>query len=245
MKYLLISDTHSNLEALEAVMGAADFDRLVFLGDAVDYGPDPEAVVDVLKSAAKSGGVLVRGNHDEAAASDPGGVDRSWWSEVAFATLEYTWGRLSAADRAFLGGLPLTAPLDLGAGGRALCAHGSPSDNRKYLWPDAGDAELAEALLPAARGYDAVWVGHTHLPFHRQVRGTLVVNPGSVGQPRDGDWKASCATFDTEEASLHFMRVEYDLDQTVRKIRDRGMPLADALVSVLRTGGGLRAGGGP
>lgn len=244
MKYLLVSDTHSNLEALEAVLEAADFDRLVFLGDAVDYGPDPEAVVDVLKGEAKRGGLLVRGNHDEAAASTPDAIDLSWWSPVALATLRYTWSRLGAADRAFLRGLPLTAEVDLGAGGRALAFHGSPSDNLDYLWPEWDDDRLRGGLGKGAEGFEAAWYGHTHLPVHRSLGGLSLVNPGSVGQPRDGDWRAACALWDADEASLKFLRVEYDLDRTVRKIRDHGMPLADVLVSILRQGGGFRAGGG-
>lgn len=244
MRYLLVSDTHANLEALEAVMGAVDFDRLVFLGDAVDYGPDPEAVVDVLKGEAKRGGVLVRGNHDEAAAGEPADIDRTWWSPTAQSTLEYTWSRLGKEDRAFLGGLPLTAAVDLGAGGRALAFHGSPSDNLAYLWPEWPDERVREALGARVDGYEAAWHGHTHLPGERRLGSVSLANPGSVGQPRDGDWRASCAAFDTERATLEFMRVEYDLDRTARKIRDRGMALSDVLISILRQGGGFRAGGG-
>ncbi len=242
MKYLLASDAHSNLEALEAVLESTDFDRLVFLGDAVDYGPDPEAVVDILKAAAKDRATLVRGNHDEAAAADADEFDRPWWSKTAVKTLEYTWSRLSKSDRVFLGSLPLTAEVDLGAGGRALACHGSPTSNLEYLWPDSDNERVIGQLGEGAKAYDSVWLGHTHLPFDRHLGSLRLVNPGSVGQPRDGDWRASCATFDTDTASLNFLRVEYDLDATARKIRDRGMPLADRLVSILQDGGGFRGG---
>jgi len=246
MKYLLVSDTHANLEAFQAVLAAADHDRLVFLGDAVDYGPDPEAVVELLRGAAKEGGVLVRGNHDEAAAADPESFDPSWWSETAVATLGYTWSRLGKSDRAFLGGLPLTAAVDLGAGGRALACHGSPASNLEYVWPESDDGKLRNQLGPAAKTHDAVWLGHTHLPFYRRVGALNLLNPGSVGQPRDGDWRASCAVYDADDASLRFMRVEYDLDRTSRKLRERGVPHADRLAAVLRSGGGApRARGGP
>src|SRR5689334_8383989 len=96
MKYLIVSDTHANLEALEAVLQEADHDRLLFLGDAVDYGPDPEAVVDLLQAAFRAGGVLVRGNHDEGVATPAEEFDASWWSPLAVDTMPYSRAHLRA-----------------------------------------------------------------------------------------------------------------------------------------------------
>ena len=243
MRYLIVSDLHSNLEALEAVTTAADFDRLVFLGDAVDYGPDPEAIVDFLHTEAKTGALLVRGNHDEAVAVPQEEFDDSWWSEMAVQTLRYSRKRLEKGARALLGELPLTRNLDLGPAGRALLCHGSPASNLEYLWPDTSNSKLESQLgEEACRDFDFVFVGHSHLQFKRPLGRLKLVNPGSVGQPRDGDPRAAYALFDAAEGELTFHRVEYPVAATAAKIRDRGMPLAERLVAVLETGGGLRSG---
>lgn len=228
MKYLLLSDTHSNLEAMEAVLAAADFDRAVFLGDAVDYGPDPEAVVDVLRGASKQGGALVRGNHDEGVATPEGEFDASWWSELATATMCYSRSRLAKGHLDFLGSLPATAALDLGAGGRALLCHGVPSSNREYLWPDLPDSKLAALLRGDTEGFTYLFAGHTHLPFERSLGPLRIANPGSVGQPRDRDPRASCAAFETDGEVLVLARVPYDVAAAQRAIVDRGMPVFEA-----------------
>jgi predicted phosphodiesterase len=243
VRYLIVSDLHSNLEALEAVTAAADFDRLVFLGDAVDYGPDPEAIVDFLRSEQKTGALLVRGNHDEAVAVPEDEFDDSWWSEMAVQTLRYSRKRLEKGARAMLGGLPLTRTLDLGPAGRGLLCHGSPASNLEYLWPDSPNAKLESQLGDEAmRDFDFVFVGHSHLPFERRLGRVKLVNPGSVGQPRDGDPRAAFALFDSGEGLLTFHRAEYPVAATAGKIRGRAMPLAERLVAILESGGGLRAG---
>jgi predicted phosphodiesterase len=238
VKYLLISDTHSNMQALGAVLAAADYDRVVFLGDAVDYGPDPEAMAAALRGAARDGGVLVQGNHDEGVATPAEQFDDSWWSEVASSTMAYSRGRLSKASLAFLGALPKTAELDLGAGGRALLCHGVPASNREYLWPEMPGPSLRRVLGDDTDGFTYLFVGHTHLQFERQLGPLRVVNPGSVGQPRDGDPRAAFALYDTGEAKLTFHRVKYAVEKTAAAIRANAMPHADRLVAILERGGG-------
>jgi predicted phosphodiesterase len=238
VKYLIVSDTHANLEALEAVRTAADYDRLLFLGDAVDYGPDPEAVVDILREEAKAKGALVQGNHDEGVATPPGDFDDAWWSPVAVDTMRYSQSRLSREQVAFLGALPKTAEVDLGAGGRALLCHGVPSSNREYLWSHLPDNTVRGLLGKDADGFAYLFVGHTHQPFDRKVGGLRIANPGSTGQPRDGDPRAGYAVFDTAEGALTFHRVKYDAEKTASKIRERGMPHAARLCGILLLGGG-------
>jgi predicted phosphodiesterase len=238
VKYLLISDTHSNIEALTAVREAADHDRVVFLGDAVDYGPDPEAMVAALRDASREKGVLVQGNHDEGVSTPAGEFDDSWWSEVASSTMRFSRKRLDKESLAFLGGLPKTAELDLGAGGRALLCHGVPSSNREYLWPDLPEHSARRLLRDDTDGFTHLFVGHTHLQFERSLGALRVVNPGSVGQPRDGDPRAAFAVYDAGEAKLTFHRVKYDVSKTAAAIRANGMPHADRLVAILERGGG-------
>ncbi len=238
MKWLLLSDTHSNLEALEAVLAEADFDRIAFLGDAVDYGPDPEAVVDILKDAAGKSGVLVQGNHDEGVATPPEEFDAAWWSPVATDTMGYSRERLQKPHLDFLAKLPATAEVDLGAAGRALLCHGAPQSNREYLWPDLPEKTLRGLLDEATREFDYLLVGHSHLQFTRRLPHLTIANPGSVGQPRDGNPHAAYAVMDTAEGALSFHRVEYAVDKTAHKIRERAMPHAERLVRILRSGGG-------
>jgi len=238
VKWLLVSDTHSNLEALEAVLADADFDRLAFLGDAVDYGPDPEPVVDILKEAAGPGGVLVQGNHDQGVATPEEEFDPGWWSPVATDTMRYSRSRLRKDQVGFLAALPPTAKLDFGAGGRALLCHGSPQSNREYLWPDLPEKTLKALLDDTAQAFDYLLVGHSHLQFARSLPNLTIVNPGSVGQPRDGNPQAAYAIMDTGEGALSFHRVDYAIEKTTHKIRERAMPHAERLVRILRSGGG-------
>lgn len=238
LKWLLISDTHSNLEALQAVLADADFDRVAFLGDAVDYGPDPEAVVDILQDAAGKSGLLVQGNHDQGVATPPEDFDPAWWSPVATDTMGYSRERLRTEQLSFLGGLPLTAEIDLGVLGRALLCHGAPTSNREYVWPDLPEKALRALLGESTRAFDYLLVGHSHLQFTRRLRNLTVANPGSAGQPRDGNPKAAYAVIDTAEGALSFHRVEYAIETTARKIRERAMPHAERLVRTLRSGGG-------
>ena len=238
MKYLIVSDTHANLEALEAVRAAADFDRLLFLGDAVDYGPDPEAVVDILREEAKAKGVLVQGNHDEGVSTPSEEFDDAWWSPVAVATMQYSRARLSPEQVAFLGGLPKTAQVDLGVAGRALLCHGVPASNHEYLWPDLPDSTLRRLLGNDTAGFAFLFVGHTHQQFDRKFAALRIANPGSTGQPRDGDPRAGYGIFDTAEGALTLHRLKYPVERTVVKIRERAMPHAGRLCLIL-TGGGL------
>jgi predicted phosphodiesterase len=238
VKYHFVSDTHSNLESLEAVRDAVDYDRLVFLGDAVDYGPDPEAVVEILREEARGKGVMVLGNHDEGVATPEHVFDSAWWSPVATATMQYSRLRLEREQLDFLRGLPMTAQLDLGAGGRALLCHGVPSSNREYLWPDLQAAGIRRLVDKDSEGFTHLFVGHTHLQFEREVGPLRIVNPGSTGQPRDGDPRAGFALFDTAEGRLEFRRLKYDVEKTAAKIRKREMPHAERLCALLARGGG-------
>jgi diadenosine tetraphosphatase ApaH/serine/threonine PP2A family protein phosphatase len=229
------------MEALNAVTAAAEYDRVIFLGDSVDYGPDPEPVVDWLRHAKDRGAILVRGNHDEAAATPVEQFDPSWWSETALRTLEYSRAKLSSDAKRFLGGLPLTAEVDLGSGDRGLACHGSPTSNLEYLWPTDPKSDLLRALGPAAQSCDYIFVGHSHLPFQVDLGEVVLVNPGSVGQPRDGDPRASFGLFDTHTGQLELRRVSYDVDATCRKLRENGVPLAERLCATLRAVGARHA----
>jgi len=232
LRVLLVSDIHGNLEALRAVVeDAGPFDDVVVLGDLVDYGPRPGEVVDEVKGL---GARVVRGNHDHAVAY---GVDcrcgeDTHWLSVWFR--ENVTQRLVGDDvRAYLGRLPLSLNLDLGPF-RALAVHGAPSNPLyAYLHPWLPDEEVCRNLGPTVRltagrrgacPKGAYLVGHTHHQFARTVQGALVVNPGSVGQPRDGDPRAAYALVDAERGSVELRRVKYDVDRVARELEALGIP---------------------
>ncbi len=235
MRVALLSDVHGNLVALEAVLarlGAVD--AVWVTGDTVGYGPDPS---DVLALLRERGAVLVQGNHDLAVATGQG---LSWFNEHAAAAARIHRGWLSADERDALGALPQVVTED----GFTL-SHGGLRDP---LWEYVTTADAALASLDQAETPHGC-VGHTHIPavFVAEagavrtrrpgdgdvvvLDGRCLVNPGSVGQPRDGDPRASCAVIDTTAGTASFYRASYRVDQTQRRIRARGLPevLADRL----------------
>ena len=219
MTVALLSDVHANLVALEAVLAALPaVDAIWVMGDTVGYGPDP---ADTLALLRERRAWLVAGNHDRAVATGEG---LALFNAAAREAAERHRDWLSAEDRDVLGAMPLT--LDP-APGYTIC-HGSPRDP---LWEyvfDARTAAFAMAGMVATR----CCVGHTHVPATFRTRdGKVMINPGSVGQPRDGDPRAAYALLDPAGETVDFRRVEYDIDETQRRMRDRKLPgmLADRL----------------
>ena len=219
MTVALLSDIHANLIALEAVLhDLPAIDAIWVMGDTVGYGPDP---ADTLALLRERRAMLVAGNHDRAVATGEG---LELFNSVARAAAERHRSWLGAADRDFLASLPLTREP---ASGYSIC-HGSPRDP---LWEyvfDARTAAFAMARLTATR----CCVGHTHVPatFHTGD-GKVMINPGSVGQPRDGDPRAAYALLDVDRATVDFRRVEYAIGETQRRMRELKLPemLADRL----------------
>ena len=236
MRVAVLSDIHSNLPALDAVLDAlGQFDAVWQLGDVVGYGPHPDEVVARLREIGATG---VRGNHDVAAL---GALGVEWFNPAARRAVEWTARRISPETRAWLGGLPERAEL-----GEMTLVHGSPRDPTwEYIMttPDAR-ANLAGLATPYCL------YGHTHVPAawreddgrvaplgpsHGSVLPLdgrrLLLNPGSVGQPRDADPRASALVLDTEARRVTWYRVAYPIAKTQADIRAAGLPgwLADRL----------------
>jgi predicted phosphodiesterase len=228
----LLSDVHANLQALEAVLAALaqhDVETLWVTGDTVGYGGDPS---DVLALLRERGALLVQGNHDRAVATGEG-LDVFNDRAATAARLHAGW--LSAEERDLLAGLP--AVVSPTAERFTLC-HGSLRDP---MWEYVTSVPAATASLSRARTPFACH-GHTHIPaLFVEERGGLralrpkagttyelgtkcLLNPGSVGQPRDGDRRASYAVLDTAAATAAFYRSSYDVDEAQRRIRARGLP---------------------
>ena len=235
MRYLVISDIHANLEALDAVLAAVapgDYDRVLVLGDLVGYGADPNAVIDRVRALDPLS--VIRGNHDKAAC---GLDDGSSFNQVARMAAAWTGEALTGDNRDYLRDLP-AGPVTIDD--HVEICHGAPFDEDHYIF-DGNDARRA---LDASERPLCLF-GHTHLPVvffdeGGEIGGEipegathqvalqnglkLLVNVGSVGQPRDGDPRAGYATFDSATGSLVLYRVPYPIDLAQRKIIAAGLP---------------------
>ncbi len=215
----LLSDIHANVVALEAVLRDLPAVAGIWvMGDTVGYGPDP---ADTLALLRERGATLIAGNHDRAVATGEG---LELFNAAARAAAERHRAWLGAVDRDFLGALPVSLEP---AAGYSIC-HGSPRDP---LWEYVFDARTAGDAM-AGLAAPRCCVGHTHVPATFRVGDhKLMINPGSVGQPRDGDPRSSYALLDVDRATVDFHRVGYDIAETQRRMRALKLPemLADRL----------------
>jgi putative phosphoesterase len=213
MKILVLSDIHANWAALSAIRET--YDVCVCLGDLVDYGPDP---VPCVRWAMEHARYAVRGNHDHGVAQGIPVSGENGYRYLTRVTRPLMWQALGAEERRYLLRLPVTQRLTLG-NKRFLLVHATPRDPLdEYLMKDP--------KLWARRVHDVeadvVCVGHSHLQFNLAVDGVVVLNPGSVGQPRDGDPRAAYAVIDDNKIELK--RVEYPVEETVARVEESSIP---------------------
>ena len=238
MKMLIISDIHGNWPALQAVLAAEpDADHILCLGDLVNYGPQPaECVAWAMKTLTPDW--LIQGNHDRAVAFDEDPRASMPYRTLAAASQQLSKRVVSPEMKQFLAGLQ---PLQRFKLDEAICVacHAVPSDPLYEYLPQNSPVTLWESELNAVNYPDFLFVGHTHLPTKTRIRRTLLVNPGSVGQPKDGDPRAAYAIWEDGEVALR--RAEYDVEQTIRAYRGTRLEphIVDVLAGVLRTGGHL------
>ncbi|MDT8324586.1 MAG: metallophosphoesterase family protein [Bacteroidota bacterium] len=232
MRLAIISDIHANLEALTAVLEDIHHrqaDRIVCLGDIVGYGADPAPCVGLVRSHAD---ICVLGNHDAAVFA---AHQRAYFNPFALAAVQWTVGRLSAEDVAFLRGMPYRISLE-----NMLFVHSAPRAPEEWDYVFSG----MEARMQARHFFERLcFVGHSHIPgvypLDSGVReytpdDRFLINVGSVGQPRDRDWRSAYGLLDTVAGSYESRRVAYDVDTAMRKIRDAGLPVR--LAERLRSG---------
>lgn len=247
MKYALISDIHANLPALTAVLDdiehRAGVGAVYHLGDLVGYAPWPNEVVEMITTAGIAG---VAGNYDSTVGTDYKhcGCRYEDPRQEELSHLSYAWTRrhVSADTKSFLAGLPFRIDLLPNgghlAGPRVVLVHGTPTLNTVYWTEDRPeDFCLKLAQHAGMRAGDVIAFGHTHLPWHREVSGMHFVNTGSVGRPKDGDWRAGYVVLDIGEGKVgvEFVRVKYDVEAAMRAIRESELP--DDFAEYLRTGG--------
>jgi putative phosphoesterase len=208
MRILIFADLHANLEALNALQSVErEPDALLFLGDAVGYGPDPAACVAWLQRNATW---VVQGDHDDAAATGAECASPEEWRSIAQETCESTRASLPRAALDYLGVLPRAQSLEIG-GARFWMTHRAPDRLEGLTAPDAAWRSVAEQH-PA----DVLLFGHTHVPLLRRVGKAWVVNPGSLGQPRHGLPSATFAVWD--DGDLRIQHIDYDPAATIRKL---------------------------
>ena len=247
MKYALISDIHANLPALEAVLanidGRADVDAVFHVGDLVGYAPWPDESVATLHERGIAG---VAGNYDSTVATDYKHCGCRYedprQEELSHLSYEWTRDNVSSATKSLLGALPFRLDLRPTGGHRSgpnlILVHGAPTVNTLYWTRDRDDGFcLKMARIAGATEGDAIACGHTHKPWHRRVEGITFLNTGSVGRPKDGDWRAgySLVELSEPEPRVEHVRVEYDIGRTVQAIL--GSDLPDEFAHYLRSGG--------
>jgi diadenosine tetraphosphatase ApaH/serine/threonine PP2A family protein phosphatase len=240
VRILIISDIHANLQALEAALEAApEHDLVVNLGDVVGYGANPNEAIKISQSLGK---IFVRGNHDKAAA---GIVDAKDFNPIAAEAIQWTRTALTPENRDWLKSLP-HGPIRLPNELDVQFVHGSPRDEDEYLIYGREGHEVLESVSVLL-----TFFGHTHLQglflsgedsarfclvsyqttkksekfeFELAPGKKYLINPGSIGQPRDGDWRAAFALYDSTLRLVTFFRVPYDLKGAQREIMTANLP---------------------
>jgi len=230
MKTLILSDIHANWYALEAILAKETYDSLIFLGDAVDFGPNPRECIRFLMKSYKDRFWGVRGDHDHAMAYGIGCQCSRELSRLSIITREWGEGLLANEEVGFLRRLPLDNSFTLD-GLTFHLMHGS--QGHMYGYTDLDDTEKFEP----ENEYDFILVGHSHKPFIKHLGRTTALNPGSVGQPRDFNPRASYAVIEDGVATIK--RVKYDIEKTVKGLEKSTLPkdVIEKLVSILVVGG--------
>jgi predicted phosphodiesterase len=247
MRYALISDIHANLPALQGVLSdidaRKDVDAIYHLGDLVGYAPWPNEVVALLRERGIAG---IAGNYDSTVATDYKHcgcrADTPRDEELSHLSYEWTRAHVTVDTKKYLGSLPFRVdirPLDGHVSGPTVTlVHGNQTLNTVYVTEDRPDSFLEKMAKDiGARAGDIVCFGHSHKPWQRTVDGVRFINTGSVGRPKDGDWRACYVllTIEQPEASVDFVRVSYDVDEAANAIRESDLP--NEFADVLRSGG--------
>jgi predicted phosphodiesterase len=234
VRYLILSDVHASIDALEAVLHSVRrkrFDVIVSLGDLVGYGAAPNQVIEMIRRLR--GDVRhIRGNHDKVASGVEEGLG---FNAVALIAARWTRNRLSESNRRFVAALPQGPVLEDGF----LYAHGSPLDEDAYIFSERDAADVFRIA-----SFDVCFFGHTHVAgcfaqrdgvtksVLRESRATIqleagvryLINPGAVGQPRDRDPRAAFVVYDSERRQVQWCRVEYPVGRAQARILKAGLP---------------------
>ncbi len=218
LKIGVIADIHSNLNALETVLTETkkiDVDKYLCAGDIVGYGAKPNECIEKIKNLDIE---IVKGNHDWAVSQDP---NLDWFNPQATKAIRYTQKKITKENKKFLRNLDKTRKIKED-NEEILMAHGSPKEPLFEYIDEDRDKELE--YFKEKHDFDILILGHTHIPYVQEFKNFLVVNPGSVGQPRDRDPRASFAVLDTEESDAEVKRAKYPVEETTKEIKKTNLP---------------------
>ncbi len=227
MKIAVLADIHSNLEALNSVLGLVnDCDQIFILGDLVGYGPNPNEVVEVVRKLDPQ--LVISGNHEYGVLTEDVSI---FSTEHGRKAIHWTIRELTSRNLNYLKLLKPKAKINIW-GHRIAAYHGNPEKPiRGYVFPDEKPERLEELLEKA--GADILLLAHSHFPLIKKVSGKIIFNPGSVGQPRDSDPRASFGILEIDEkgVSSRILRADYNVKAVAAKIGQAGLPkfLADRL----------------
>jgi len=210
----LISDVHSNVVALEAVLSEMDaigVEKILHAGDIVGYNPYPNETIELFR---KRKIISIRGNHERALVSG----DTSNFNWYAACALRWTSNTIGRENLVYISKLKDTEAISVDNTGIFL-AHGSPNDLDEYVYPE----DIEPGLLTMTSS-DILVLGHTHIQFKKQFKEGIIVNPGSVGQPRDKDPASAFAILDTDTKGIELKRIGYDLEKVIEDMRKTYLP---------------------
>lgn len=227
MKIVIASDIHANYDAWQAL--PEQYDELWVLGDLVNYGPEPAEVVSEVMERAS---LVVQGNHDYAVGHEDDSLWTPHYRAIAEATRRFTSSVLNDTQKSYLRNLPLHIATER-CGSRFYLTHAMPSNPLYGRCAADGEQWIEEMEATSA---DILLVGHTHVPFIRRIGEKVLLNPGSIGQPRGGGSLASYAVWWNGEFELRTF--EYPVERTIRKLKALSFPrpVESELVGILQTG---------
>ncbi len=220
----IIADVHSNAVALKAVLSALDASgagKILHAGDIIGYNPYPDETIELFK---KNRIISIMGNHDRALVTG----DVSGFNPYAAAALEWTRCVTSPDNAGYIAGLKNTESITEDAK-RIMMVHGSPYDFDEYVYPENVSPDLLSAV-----NCDILVLGHTHIQFKKEFPEGVIVNPGSVGQPRDGNPDAAFAVLDTASGKIELKRASYDIEKVIEDMLAAHLP--EKLAFRLRAG---------
>lgn len=225
MRIALFSDVHANLPALEAVLDhihEQSFDRVYCLGDLVGYAPFPNEVVERIQRERIP---TIMGNYDDGVGFERDDCGCAYREadekQRGDRSLAWTKAHTTSVTKEFLRSLQAQIRFEAD-GRRVLLVHGSPRKINEYLFEDRPVSSFQR--LAASSDADVIAYGHTHKPYVKVVENVLFLNVGSVGKPKDGDWRACYAVFDTATLDVQFVRVAYDIATVTDAIRESDLP---------------------
>lgn len=238
MKIAIISDIHSNYVALDAVLEdlkkQKNIEKIFCLGDLVGYAPYPNKIFPLIKNQKIQ---TIMGNYDEAVAFGKDDCSCGYIDEtcrnMGKISFEWTVEHTSQENKEWMKSLPQEISLEVN-GRKVLMVHGSPEDISGRIEPNIPDEELS--ILMENSNVEILFCGHTHLPFHKIIKGKHIINPGSVGRPRIGSPQANYAVVDIKNGcEVRFRFVDYDYESFAKEIETSNMP-KNNFAEVIRTG---------